>query len=98
MLSLDMPCFTSREKRFKKPTMYLTNSVKQDTTIYTKNYHSLNCPVMDDGKSPILPGLPDDVAKYCLALVPCSNFPAMAGVCKKWRSFIQNKEFIMSGN
>ncbi|PQQ16297.1 F-box/kelch-repeat protein [Prunus yedoensis var. nudiflora] len=43
---------------------------------------------------PILPGLPDDIAKHCLALVPRSNFPVMSGVCKKWRHFIQSKELI----
>ncbi|KAI3970273.1 hypothetical protein MKX01_023920 [Papaver californicum] len=43
---------------------------------------------------PLLPGLPDDVAKYCLALVPRSSFPAMGAVCRKWKSFIQSKELI----
>lgn len=43
---------------------------------------------------PLLPGLPDDVAKYCLALVPRCCFPVMGAVCKRWRSFIQSKEFI----
>lgn len=42
---------------------------------------------------PILPGLPDDVAKFCLALVPQSYLPVIGTVCKKWRSFIQSKEF-----
>lgn len=74
--------------------MCLTNSVKKDTPICSKNYPNLTSQVIDDSESPILPGLPDDVAKYCLALVPRSNFPAMGGVCKKWRSFIQSKEFI----
>lgn len=45
--------------------------------------------------SPLLPGLPEDVAKVCLALVPRSSFPAMGAVCKKWRSYVQSKEFIM---
>ncbi|ERN10003.1 hypothetical protein AMTR_s00013p00230800 [Amborella trichopoda] len=31
---------------------------------------------------PILPGLPDDVAKYCLALVPRSDFPIVGSVWK----------------
>ncbi|KAK1294883.1 F-box/kelch-repeat protein [Acorus calamus] len=43
---------------------------------------------------PILPGLPDDVAKYCLALVPRSDFPNLGAVCKRWRSFIESKECI----
>lgn len=44
---------------------------------------------------PILPGLPDDLAKYCLALVPRTCMSSMSNVCKQWRSFIQNKEFIV---
>ncbi|CAM8881888.1 unnamed protein product [Rhodiola kirilowii] len=44
--------------------------------------------------SNLLPGLPDDVAMHCIALVPRSNLPIMGGVCKKWRSFIRSKEFI----
>lgn len=43
---------------------------------------------------PLIPGLSDDVAKLCLALVPRSNFPSMGGVCKKWRFVVQSKEFI----
>ncbi|KAH7515505.1 F-box/kelch-repeat protein At1g67480 [Ziziphus jujuba] len=89
-----MPGFLSDKKRFKEPNMCLSNSVKQDTPIHSKSYPSLTSQVTDDFDSPILPGLPDDVAKYCLALVPRSNFPSMGGVCKKWRSFIQSKEFI----
>lgn len=47
-----------------------------------------------DDDSPILSGLPDDVSKHCLALVPRSNLPIMGSVCKKWRKFIQSQEFI----
>uniref|UniRef100_A0A1D1ZLP7 F-box/kelch-repeat protein At1g67480 n=1 Tax=Anthurium amnicola TaxID=1678845 RepID=A0A1D1ZLP7_9ARAE len=43
---------------------------------------------------PILPGLPDDVAKYCIALIPRCYLPAIGSVCKRWRSYIQSKEFI----
>ncbi|KAL1216441.1 F-box/kelch-repeat protein [Cardamine amara subsp. amara] len=43
---------------------------------------------------PLLPGLPDDVAKLCLALVPRASFPSMGSVCKKWRYVVQSKEFI----
>lgn len=47
-----------------------------------------------DSHGPIIPGLPDDVAKRCLALLPRSDFPLVAAVCKTWRSFIQSKEFL----
>ncbi|KAI3696445.1 hypothetical protein L1987_79460 [Smallanthus sonchifolius] len=53
-------------------------------------FHSID----DDFDCPVLPGLPDDVAKYCLALVPRSYFPTMGGVSRRWRSFIKSKEFI----
>lgn len=89
-----MPGFLNGTKRFKEPIMCLTSSVKQDTPICSKSHPHVTTQVIDDSDSPILPGLPDDVAKYCLALVPRSNFPAMGGVSKKWRSFIQSKEFI----
>lgn len=46
---------------------------------------------MDD---PLIPGLPDDVAKQCLAFVPRARFPSMGSVCKKWRFVVQSKEFI----
>lgn len=41
----------------------------------------------------VLPGLPDDVAKLCLAHVPRCYFPVMGTVSKRWRSFIRSKEF-----
>ncbi|RXH79890.1 hypothetical protein DVH24_041037 [Malus domestica] len=74
--------------------MCRSNLVKQDAPIGAKSYRSLTSLEVDDSESPILPGLPDDVAKYCLALVPHSDFPAMGGVCKKWRYFLQSKELI----
>ncbi|CAO2828961.1 unnamed protein product [Amaranthus hypochondriacus] len=49
--------------------------------------------VVDDGYVPLLPGLPDDVAKLCLALVPRNHFSTMGAVSKRWRSFIRSKEF-----
>lgn len=89
-----MPGFVSENKRFREPNMCLSNLVMQDTPIHSKSYRSLTSLVVDDFDSPILPGLPDDIAKHCLALVPRSNFPVMSGVCKKWRHFIQSKELI----
>lgn len=43
---------------------------------------------------PLIPGLSDDVAKLCLALVPRSSLPSMGRVCKKWRYVVKSKEFI----
>lgn len=61
---------------------------------HTKGNRRLASKVVDYLETPILPGLPNDVAEYCLALVPRSDFPSMAAVSKRWRSFIQSKEFI----
>ena len=89
-----MPGFVAGKKRFSEPSMCFSNLVQQKTLTCSKNNHQLTSEDPDMDCSPILPGLPDDVAKYCLALVPRSNFPAMGGVCKRWRSFIKSKEFI----
>lgn len=75
--------------------MRLSNSVKQNIPTCLKSNSQLSSETIEDLDSAILPGLPDDVAKYCLALVPRSNFPTMGGVSKRWRSFIQSKEFII---
>ena len=49
-----------------------------------------------DYESALLPGLPDDVAKYCLALVPRSDFQSLRFVSKAWTSFILSNEFYMT--
>ncbi|XP_059657700.1 F-box/kelch-repeat protein At1g67480 [Cornus florida] len=89
-----MPGFVCAKKRLTESNMCFSNSVQQDTPTHSKSNPFLTSLVPDRLISPILPGLPDDVAKNCLALVPRSNFPSMGGVCKRWRSFIQSKEFI----
>ncbi|KAL6505424.1 hypothetical protein OROHE_022803 [Orobanche hederae] len=62
-------------------------TTKSDSILLSK----VNC----DCPSLILPGLPNDVSKYCLALVSRSHFPVMGAVCKRWRSFLKSKELIM---
>ncbi|EEC77152.1 hypothetical protein OsI_15607 [Oryza sativa Indica Group] len=47
-----------------------------------------------DSYGALIPGLPEDLAKVCLALVPRSYFPVMGAVSKRWMSFIGSKEFI----
>ena len=86
-----MPGFISGKKRLTEPKMCIINTVKQNSICLSKSdtgFHS-----QFDHVS-LLPGLPDDVAKLCLALVPRSSHPSMAGVSKNWRSFIKGKEFI----
>ncbi|KAL3511425.1 hypothetical protein ACH5RR_030826 [Cinchona calisaya] len=90
-----MLCFISGKKRATELNMCFANAVEQGTPAHLKGGSCLASKFADDIQCPILPGLPDDVAMYCLALVPRSFFPAMGVVCKRWRSFIQSKEFIM---
>ncbi|OEL16008.1 F-box/kelch-repeat protein, partial [Dichanthelium oligosanthes] len=47
----------------------------------------------DDSYSVLIPGLPEDLAKICLALVPRSYFPVMSSVSKRWMTFIGSREF-----
>ncbi|KAK6922397.1 F-box domain [Dillenia turbinata] len=89
-----MPVCVPVRKRFSESTMCFSSMVQQDKLHRSKSNPCLILKATDDPYSPLLPGLPDDVAKYCLALVPRSYFPAMGGVCKKWRSFLQSKELI----
>ncbi|KZV15217.1 F-box/kelch-repeat protein [Dorcoceras hygrometricum] len=79
-------------KRVKESDMCFSHLTKQPTLAAKSG--SILKTSDDDCHSPILPGLPDDVSKHCLSLVPRSNFPSMGAVCKKWRSFIKSKEFI----
>lgn len=74
--------------------MCFSISVQQDVSSRAKESPRTRYRVSDDSYVPILPGLPDDVAKLCLALVPRTDFPAMGGVSKQWRSFIRSKELI----
>ncbi|XP_066346613.1 F-box/kelch-repeat protein At1g67480-like [Miscanthus floridulus] len=48
----------------------------------------------DYSSSALIPGLPEDVAKICLALVPRRYFPGMGAVSKRWMAFIGSREFI----
>ncbi|KAL8550691.1 hypothetical protein ACS0TY_009192 [Phlomoides rotata] len=82
--------YSSKKKQVKESDMCFSNLIQQDN-----NPSSQSGPkAADDCNNPILPGLPDDVSKHCLALVPRSHLPTMGTVCKRWRSFIKSKEFI----
>lgn len=90
-----MPELVVGEKRFTEPEMcFSTANQKKNPRTHSKIASQLTPDAQPDSYCPILPGLPDDVAKYCLALVPRCDFPIMGAVCKQWRSFIRNKEFI----
>jgi hypothetical protein len=46
-----------------------------------------------DPHNGLIPGLPEDIAEICIALVPQRHFPAMGAVSRRWRSFIGSREF-----
>lgn len=89
-----MPGLVCGNKRLSESNMHFTNLFQQDTATRSKSNFLSTFKTLDEFHSPILPGLPDDVAKHCLALVPRPDFPAMGGVCRRWQSFMQSKEFI----
>ncbi|KAF3787109.1 F-box/kelch-repeat protein [Nymphaea thermarum] len=83
-------CGMGGRKRLMGSPMCLGTVAQHDPSSFKAAiYH----PQGSDGYEPILPGLPDDVAKYCLALVPRRYFPVLGRVCKKWRSVVESKEF-----
>ena len=88
-----MPGFISGKKRFTEINMCIINTVKKNSVSHSKSDTRSTQFDYESDKS-LFPGLPDDVAKLCLALVPRSSHPSMAGVCKNWRSFIKGKDFI----
>ncbi|CAA7403063.1 unnamed protein product [Spirodela intermedia] len=42
---------------------------------------------------PLIPGLPDDVARACLTRVPYPGFRAVRSVCKQWREELESPAF-----
>lgn len=89
-----MSGFTSKKRFLDTSMSFCTLITHENHQVYSKSNLLLASRGSDDIDSSILPGLPDDVAKYCLALVPRRYLPAMGAVCKKWRSFLKTKEFI----
>ncbi|KAJ4866184.1 F-box/kelch-repeat protein [Raphanus sativus] len=81
-----MQAFVSGKKRvvLNHNMCFSKDNLDVSTELLSENYR-------DD---PLIPGLSDDVAKLCLALVPRSSFPSMGRVCKKWRYVVKSKEFI----
>ncbi|KAJ3675761.1 hypothetical protein LUZ60_004803 [Juncus effusus] len=53
-----------------------------------------NLPENYDPFDPLIPGLPEEISKLCIALIPRKNLPKMGAVSKAWRKYIQSKEFI----
>lgn len=46
--------------------------------------------------SSLIPGLPEDVAQVCLALVCFEDFPPVRKVCKAWWDLISTREFYLT--
>ncbi|XP_077228584.1 uncharacterized protein LOC143861566 [Tasmannia lanceolata] len=82
------------DRSFTKLEMCFSTTTQNNPETHSKLTTQLMSQVRSSTYFPILPGLPDDVAKYCLAPIPRCHFPVRGAVCKRWRSFIQSKEFI----
>ncbi|CAN1152420.1 F-box/kelch-repeat protein At1g67480 [Linum perenne] len=87
----------ANNKMYTGPRMSFSKSFVQNKQTRSNSSPRLAAAASDDDHHVnhlVLPGLPDDVAKYCLALVPRPSFLAMGAVCKGWRGYIKSKEFI----
>ncbi|KAH9299383.1 hypothetical protein KI387_031065 [Taxus chinensis] len=60
-----------------------------------KSFSTITEPNHTEFQCAIIPGLPDDVAKHCIALLPRVHFQCLGSVCKSWRRFIQSRELYM---
>ncbi|CAM8916081.1 unnamed protein product [Rhodiola kirilowii] len=89
-----MPGIVCKENGFTETDVYFSMAELKEATCLETSVNFRIEETCIDSELPVLPGLPDDVSKHCLALVPRSNFPKMGGVCRKWMSFVGSKEFI----
>jgi len=88
MLQVATTCKLLKTKPKSHATgIYISSSLRQKSL----PTNAMTCNI--EPESALLPGLPDDVAKHCLALVPRIYFQSLGFVCKLWRKFIQSKEF-----
>ncbi|THU58735.1 hypothetical protein C4D60_Mb03t17550 [Musa balbisiana] len=86
MPSLGIHGLLGARKRFVDLEVQLHVPVQTNLALTLRASQELYCPV--------IPGLPDDVAKFCLTLVPRRDLPVIGAVCKRWMSFIKSKEFL----
>ncbi|XP_011013463.1 PREDICTED: F-box/kelch-repeat protein At1g67480-like [Populus euphratica] len=89
-----MPGFASKKGFLDTSMSFFTLITQDNPPVHSKSNPVVDSRVAHDIDGLIVPGLPDDVAKYCLALVPRRYLPAIGAVCKKWRSFLRSQEFI----
>ncbi|RWW35159.1 hypothetical protein GW17_00000047 [Ensete ventricosum] len=94
MPTLAVPGLLGFRRQFVDPEMQQLNIPMQNSLATLQKVADGLITQMQDLDCPIIPGLPDDVAKICLALVPRCDIPVMGAVCKTWRSFVQSKEFL----
>ena len=83
----------SQEQFAQRPTCLHARMLLKPPT-RPKLYSGLTPEEEHDSYSDLIPGLPEDLAKICLALVPRSHFPVMGAVSKRWMSFLESKELI----
>lgn len=49
--------------------------------------------VFVEGTTELIPGLPEEIAMECLLRLPYGSLSASRGVCRRWRSLVEDAEF-----
>ncbi|OVA00451.1 F-box domain [Macleaya cordata] len=57
------------------------------------SWHKSSCHIRSRGQSPLLPGLPDDLAIVCLVRVPRIEHRKLRIVCKRWNQLLAEDLF-----
>ena len=67
--------------------MHIESCIQKEFLTVKNESHSI------EFEWPLIPGLPDDVAKHCLELIPRMHFQSLGSICNSWRKFLQSREF-----
>lgn len=94
LLNLIMLAFVGSQEQFSQSQTCLRARMLFKPPTRPKLYSGLMPQEERDSYCDLIPGLPEDLAKICLALVPRSHFPVMGAVSKRWMSFLESKELI----
>ncbi|KAG6544154.1 hypothetical protein Mapa_014354 [Marchantia paleacea] len=82
---------TTTQHVVKNPMIHVGSPVARDKGLYENEGFERYCSKFEDAS--LIPGIPDDVAKTCLALIPREDFSFIRSVCKAWLDHVQTPEF-----
>ncbi|BBN16655.1 hypothetical protein MPTK1_7g08240 [Marchantia polymorpha subsp. ruderalis] len=75
----------------KNLMIHVGSPVAREKGLYENEGFERYCSKFEDAS--LIPGIPDDVAKTCLALIPREDFSSIRRVCKAWWDHVQTREF-----